>query len=88
MTAPPFHIEDSAPDAIADKLRELHQSFERIGLEAGPLPQWIYAGLVDKRFASTRRQAFCVYMYREDVHAALSERSTRPTVTMPGALPR
>lgn len=30
---------DSAPDAIAERLRELGQPFERIGLEAGPLSQ-------------------------------------------------
>jgi len=44
-------VVDSSPDAIADRLRELDQPLERIGLEAGPLSQWIYAGLIDIGFA-------------------------------------
>jgi transposase len=40
-------VVESSPDAIADRLRELGQPPERIGLEAGPLSQWIYAGLID-----------------------------------------
>jgi len=58
---------DSAPEAIADRLRELDQPFERIGLEAGPLSQWIYAGLVDVGLA-----AICVET--RHMHAALSAR--------------
>lgn len=40
-------VVDSSPNAIADRLRGLEQPLERIGLEAGPLSQWIYGGLVD-----------------------------------------
>ena len=58
---------DSAPEAIADCLRDLDQPFERIGLEAGPLSQWIYAGLVEVGLA-----AICVET--RHMHAALSAR--------------
>ena len=72
---------DSAPEAIADRLRELDQPFERIGLEAGPLSQWIYAGLVDVGLA-----AICV----ETRHMRARSRhgSTRPTGTTPVESPR
>jgi hypothetical protein len=58
---------DSAPEAIAGRLHEFGQPFERIGLEAGPLSQWIYAGLVDVGLA-----AICVET--RHMHAALSAR--------------
>ena len=58
---------DSSPDAIAGRLQELDQPLDRIGLEAGPLSQWIYAGLVDKGLA-----AICVET--RHMHAALSAR--------------
>lgn len=58
---------DSAPDAIAERLLELGQQFERIGLEVRPLSQWIYAGLVDMGLA-----AICVET--RHMHAALSAR--------------
>ena len=58
---------DSAPDAIAERLRTLGQPFDRIGLEAGPLSQWIYAGLVDMGLP-----AICVET--RHMHAALSAR--------------
>ena len=58
---------DSSPDAIAERLRELDQPLERIGLEAGPLSQWIYTGLVDAGLA-----AICVET--RHMHAALSAR--------------
>lgn len=58
---------DSAPDAIAERLREFDQPLERIGLEAGPLSQWIYGGLVDIGLA-----AICVET--RHMHAALSAR--------------
>ena len=58
---------DSSPDAIAERLRELDQPLERIGLEAGPLSQWIYTGLVDAWLA-----AICVET--RHMHAALSAR--------------
>lgn len=58
---------DSAPDIIAERLRALGQPFDRIGLEAGPLSQWIYAGLVDMGLP-----AICVET--RHMHAALSAR--------------
>src|SRR6188472_1381448 len=35
----------SDPEAIAGRLGELPGSFQRVGLEAGPLSQWLYFGL-------------------------------------------
>ncbi len=58
---------DSAPEAIAGRLHEFGQPFERIGLEAGPLSQWIYAGLVEVGLP-----AICVET--RHMHAALSAR--------------
>ncbi len=37
----------SEPDAISRRLLDLPGSFERVGLEAGPLSQWLYFGLRD-----------------------------------------
>lgn len=37
----------SDPDAIADALREAAGEFVRVGLEAGPLSQWLFFGLKD-----------------------------------------
>ena len=39
---------DSTPEVIAGYLHSLGQRFERIGLQADPLSEWIYAGLVDQ----------------------------------------
>ncbi|MGE8942018.1 IS110 family transposase [Leptospira interrogans] len=58
---------DSTPEAIAGYLHSLGQRFERIGLEAGPLSQWIYGGLVDQNLP-----AICVET--RHMHAALSAR--------------
>jgi transposase len=58
---------ESAPDMISACLHQLDGSFERIGMEAGPLSQWIYAGLVDSGLA-----AICVET--RHMHAALSAR--------------
>ena len=60
---------DSAPEAIAGRLHECGQPFERIGLEAGPLSQWIYAGLVDVGLA-----AICV----ETRHMHAAHQQNRP----------
>jgi transposase len=60
-------VVESSPDAIADRLRELGQSPERIGLEAGPLSQWIYAGLIDIGLAP-------VCVETRHMHAVLSAR--------------
>ena len=57
---------DSSPDE-SPKLREFEQPLERIGLEAGPLSQWIYSGVVDRGLA-----AICVDT--RHMHAALSAR--------------
>jgi transposase len=35
----------SEPEAIARALRETGGSLKRVGLEAGPLSQWLYEGL-------------------------------------------
>ena len=35
----------SEPDALVSFLRGLGLSIERVGLEAGPLSQWLHAGL-------------------------------------------
>ena len=40
----------SDPDALVAFLRELGVSIERIGLEAGPLSQWLHAGLTKAGF--------------------------------------
>ena len=60
-------VVESSPDAIADRLRELGQPLERIGLEAGPLSQWIYAGLIDIGLAP-------VCVETRHMHAVLSAR--------------
>jgi transposase len=60
-------VVESSPDAIADRLRELGQPPERIGLEAGPLSQWIYAGLIDIGLAP-------VCVETRHMHAVLSAR--------------
>ena len=36
---------DSEPEALATFLRGTGLAFERVGLEAGPLSQWLHAGL-------------------------------------------
>jgi len=38
---------DSEPEAIVGRLRELADTFDRVGLEAGPLSQFLYFGLRD-----------------------------------------
>ena len=58
---------DSHPQAIAERLVAAGSSFERIGLEAGPLSQWIYAGLADADLP-----AICVET--RHMHAILSAR--------------
>ena len=58
---------DSHPQAIAERLVAAGSSFERIGLEAGPLSQWIYAGLADADLP-----AICVET--RHMHAVLSAR--------------
>lgn len=65
---------DSTPEAIAGYLHSVGHRFERIGLEAGPLSQWIYAGLVDRTFRrSASKRATCMQRSRHG--------SIRPTAT-------
>src|SRR5262245_50408464 len=45
----------SEPEAIAKMLLALEGSLERVGLEAGPLQQWLYFGLLDAGFP-----VFCI----------------------------
>jgi hypothetical protein len=45
----------SEPDALVQFLKGLGLPLARVGLEAGPLSQWLYAGLVPLR--SRRRDA-------------------------------
>jgi transposase len=42
----------SEPAALTDWLRSLDLSLERVGLEAGPLSQWLYAGLRQEGIAA------------------------------------
>jgi transposase len=37
----------SEPEALLEELTDKAYSFRRIGLEAGPLSQWLYSALVD-----------------------------------------
>lgn len=58
---------ESAPGAIAACLLRLDCGFVRVGLEAGPLSPWLYAGLVEAGLP-----AVCVET--RHMHAALSAR--------------
>ena len=40
----------SGPDALAGYLRETGLVLARVGLEAGPMSQWLYAGLTEAGF--------------------------------------
>ena len=40
---------DTDPDAIAAYLHRADLAIERVGLEAGPLSQWLHAGLVAEK---------------------------------------
>ncbi len=56
---------ESHPAAIVDFLRKLGHSIERVGLEAGPLSQWLHAGLTKGGFET-------VLLETRHVKAALS----------------
>lgn len=56
---------ESHPEAIVAFLRKLRLSIERIGLEAGPLSQWLHAGLTKGGFEA-------VLLETRHVKAALS----------------
>lgn len=58
---------DSSPEAVSEQLRQHSEPVERLGLEAGPLSQWMYAGLVDAGWP-----AICVET--RHMHAVLAAR--------------
>lgn len=41
---------ESEPEAIVDLLRAIGGPYKRVGLEAGPLSQWLYSGLASAGF--------------------------------------
>src|SRR4249919_931766 len=71
----------SEPDALLAVLRNPAYRFKRIGLEAGPLSQWLFSAL-----AQAGLPAICVET--RHMRAALKAQITRPTVTMPAGLRR
>lgn len=60
-------VVESEPSAIVSDLLALNLRIERIGLEAGPLSPWLYAGLIEAGLP-----AICVET--RHMHAALSAR--------------
>ncbi len=42
---------ESHPDAIVAFMRKTGLAIERIGLEAGPLSQWLHAGLTNPSYS-------------------------------------
>jgi transposase len=68
----------SEPEALVRLLREFGLEFERIGLEAGPLSQWLHAGLAAAGFD-------VVLLETRHVKAALSAmwRNRRPDSRVP-----
>ena len=70
----------SGPEALLAVLKNPSYHFKRIGLEAGPLSQWLYSAL-----AEAGLPVICV----ETRHMqAVLRRSTRRTATMHAALRR
>ena len=63
----------SEPDALVDFLRDLKLPLARIGLEAGPLSQWLHAGLQNAGFAvvllETRHVIACGWTARTSAGA-------------------
>jgi hypothetical protein len=71
----------SEPEALVTFCRELSQPVTRIGLEAGPLSQWLHAGLTRAGFET-------VLLETRQVKAALSAmvvKTDRPS-RLPGSL--
>ena len=66
----------SEPEALLTVLRDSAYRFKRIGLEAGPLSQWLFSAL-----AEADLPVICVET--RHMRAVLKARSTRPTATMP-----
>jgi transposase len=58
---------ESHPAVISEHLVALGLLFERIGLEAGPLSPWLYAGLVEEGLP-------VIWVETRHVHAVLSAR--------------
>ena len=55
----------SCPDSLAQRLAEIAPGFERIGLEAGPMSEWLVRGLAERGMAA-------VLMDTRQVRTALS----------------
>jgi len=65
----------SEPEALAAFLASLNLPLTRVGLEAGPLSQWLHAGLVQAGFE-------VVLLETRHVKASLSAMISRPTGAM------
>lgn len=62
----------SDPEAIAAHLSQLTNTFERVGLESGPLSQWLYFGLRDRGYP-----VVCIEMWHSKAAiAAMSKNKT------------
>ena len=61
---------ETRPEALVKFFRDFGLPLTRIGLEAGPLSQWLYAGLTDAGFETT-------LMETRHVKAALSARTVK-----------
>jgi transposase len=60
----------SEPDALVGYLRETGLILARVGLEAGPMSQWLYAGLTEAGFE-------VVLLETRHVRAALRARAVK-----------
>ena len=68
----------SEPEALLPVLKNPTYHFKRIGLEAGPLSQWLFSALAEAGCRrSVSRRGTCGRCSRR--------RSTRPIATMPAA---
>ena len=70
----------SEPEALIRFLRAQELEVGRVGLEAGPLSQWLHAGLVVAGFET-------VLLETRHVKAALSAMTVKTTGAMRAALP-
>src|SRR3974390_2375666 len=68
----------SEPEALLTVLRDSAYRFKRIGLEAGPLSQWLFSAL-----AEADLPVICVET--RHMRAVLKRGSTRPIATMRAA---
>ena len=71
----------SEPEALLAALKNRAYHFKRIGLEAGPLSQWLFGAL-----AEAELPVVCVET--RHMQAVLRRRSTRRTAMTPAALRR